>query len=159
MSEERGKNQGNDKKILMFGCSVAGLLMLGTVVVLAVIAVPNYLSMNQKAKRAEIPLNLKGIKMAQLAYQQEFDVYVSARPYPPYPSKTTQPWMRSASDGFAVMDWSPDGDVRGSYWVDVGPTNFTVTGICDVDGDGVFATYVATKSENPNAPITAPNIY
>ena len=56
-------------------------------------------------------------------------------------------------------DFRPNGDVRGSYMVSTTNTNFTATGISDVDGDGVYATYQATKSENPNAPTTAPDVY
>ena len=145
--------------ILIAGCAFGGLVLIAIVGIVAAIAIPNYVSMNYKAKRAEIPMNLKSIKTAQLMYEQNFDVFVSASPYPPYPSKTTNMWVKSSSGGFATLDWQPDGDVRGSYWIEVSSTNFTATGISDIDGDGVYATYVATKSENPNSPTTHPDVY
>ena len=37
--------------------------------------------------------------------------------------------------------------------------NFTAIGISDLDGDGVYATYIATKSLNPNNPITPADVY
>ena len=100
-------------------------------------------------------------KTNQRRLQHRFDVYVRVDRYPSSPTKTTQQWSVGASGGFKTLDFRPDGDVRGSYWVEVSPDgkNFTATGISDVDGDGVYATYVATKSENPNSPTTAPDIY
>ena len=161
MSEE---NNGTAKKagtaaVLVIGCAVGGLILLAVVGIVAAIAIPNFVSMQYKSKRAEIPMNLKSIKTAQIMYEQDFDTFVPAAMYPPYPTKTTNMWIKSASGGFEVIDFQPDGDVRGAYWVEVSANNFTATGISDVDGDGVYATYVATKSENPNSPITAPDIY
>ena len=37
-------------------------------------------------------------------------------------------------------------------------TYFMITGVSDVDGDGNFATYVATKTMNPRL-ITPPDVY
>jgi uncharacterized tellurite resistance protein B-like protein len=114
----------------------------------------------KKTKRGEVPLNLKGIKTVELAYEATFDVYVTAAPYPEKSSgDKTKKWSKGSSGGFATLGWSPDGDVRGTYWVTTTVTNFTAYGIIDVDGDGVFATYKATKSENPNVPITGPDVY
>ena|GEM_PF-802925 len=137
----------------LIGCSfVAFLLILA-------IAIPNFVAMQYKSKRAEIPQNLRAIKTAQIAYENEFDVYVKCAAYPFYPTKMPQQWIRSSSGGFQTIDFYPDGDVRGSYMVSTTATNFTAIGISDVDGDGVEATYTATKSENPNSPITAPDVY
>jgi hypothetical protein len=112
--------------------------------------------------RAEVPMNLKGIKTAEISYEANFDVYVSAEQYPPTSSgMKSKRWVYTDSGGFYTMGWSPDGDVRGTYWVTTSENeyNFTAWGIIDLDGDGVFATYKATKSENPNAPITPPDVY
>ena len=116
-------------------------------------------SLTYKAKRAEVPMNLKAIKTAQISYMQDYDVYVRCAAYPSVPSKEPQKWDVSASGGFKTIDFQPSENVRGSYMVATTPTNFTAIGIIDVDGDGVYATYIATKSENPNAPITAPDVY
>lgn len=156
MSEE--KKSGPIIMVLL-GCLALGCLAVPVVGILAAIAIPNFISMQYKSKRAEVPTTLKGIKSAQLAYDAEFDTFIDCDPYPYYPSKVFQDWTMSESGGFSVLGWMPDGGVRGSYWVEVNGYDFTATGISDVDGDGIYATYVATKSMNPNSPITSPDVY
>ena len=160
MAEESKKAVGTGAMVLI-GCGVFGALGMAAIGILAAIAVPNFISMQYKAKRSEIPVNLKSIKTSQIQYESDFDVYVRVAPYPSTPTKTTQQWVKNRSGGFVTLNWAPDGDVRGSYWVDIAPNgqNFTATGISDVDGDGVYATYIATKSESPNTPITPANVY
>jgi hypothetical protein len=92
---------------------------------------------------------MKGIKTAELAYESNFDVFVTAAQYPPEPNINGTKWVRSSSGGFYTLGWSPDGAVRGSYSVTTTTTDFTVLGIGDVDGDGTLETYRATKSLNP----------
>ena len=146
---------------LIVGIGCLGLLCLGVPVggFFAAIAIPNFVSTQYKSKRAEIPMNLKAIKTAQIMYESNFDVLVDCDQYPYFPTKTTQQWRVSESGGFATIGWAPDGDVRGSYWVETNNYDFTAYGVSDVDGDGVYATYVATKSTNPNSPITGPDVY
>ena len=121
---------------------------------------PPILKYKKSAMRSEVPVNLKGIKTAQLVYESEFDIYISAKPYPPQSSGATlKPWDESQAEGFSSVGWTPDGNVRGTYWVTTTSTDFTAYGIIDVDGDGQFATYVATKSQHPNTPMTGPNVY
>ena len=110
--------------------------------------------------RSEVPVNLKGIKTAQFAYEGGFDVFIEADPYPPISSgMTLKKWDPVQAGGFSVIAWEPDSDVRGTYWITTTTTDFTAYGIIDIDGDGNFATYKATKSENPNSPITPPDVY
>ena len=135
------------------------MIVVAIIGILAAIAIPNFVTMQYKSKRSEVPMNLKGIKTAELAYESNFDVFVAATAYPSSPTKTTQQWVKGSSGGFATMGWSPDGDVRGSYTVTTTTTNFTATGTSDVDGDSTQATYIATKSENPNSPTTGPDVY
>ena len=135
------------------------MIVVAIIGILAAIAIPNFVSMQYKSKRAEIPQNLKAIKIAEIAYENEFDVYVKCSAYPASPTKTTQIWTKSASGGFRTIDFTPSGEVRGSYMVSTAQFNFTATGVSDVDGDGVSATYITTKSSNPNNPTTAPDVY
>ena len=135
------------------------MIVVAIIGILAAIAIPNFVSMQYKSKRAEIPQNLKAIKIAEIAYENEFDVYVKCSAYPASPTKTTQIWTKSASGGFKTIDFTPSGEVRGSYMVSTAQFNFTATGVSDVDGDGVSATYITTKSSNPNNPTTAPDVY
>ena len=91
------------------------MIVVAIIGILAAIAIPNFVSMQYKTKRAEIPSNLKGIKTAELAYESNFDVFVLAASYPGTPTKTVQQWVKASSGGFASMGWSPDGDARGTY--------------------------------------------
>lgn len=135
------------------------MIVVAIIGILAAIAIPNFVSMQYKSKRAEIPQNIKAIKIAEIAYMQDYDVYVKCSAYPATPTKTTQQWTKASSGGFKTIDFTPNGDVRGSYMVSTTSTNFTVKGLSDVDGDSVYATYEATKTENPNAPTTAADVY
>ena len=135
------------------------MIVVAIIGILAAIAIPNFVSMQYKSKRAEIPQNIKAIKIAEVAYMQDYDVYVKCSAYPSTPTKTTQQWMKASSGGFKTIDFTPNGDVRGSYMVSTTATNFTATGVSDVDGDTVYATYAATKTENPNNPTTPADVY
>ena len=105
-------------------------------------------SLLRRLQKDEAHDNLRAIKTAMLAYEQGFDVFVAAKPYlPKGPGK--KPWKSQEAGGFSIVGWKPDGEVTGTYWVEVERTKFTATGIIDVDGDGSYQTYVATKSSNP----------
>jgi len=146
--------------VLLVGCAVLGVLLLVCIGVLSAVAIPSYLSMHYKAKHTEVPTNLIGIKIAELQYESNNDEYVACKKYPRSSSgKKTQPWHKRNSGGFRTLGWMPDKDVQGQYWVTTTSTNFIATGIIDADGDGVFATYVATKSVYPLSPITGPDVY
>ena len=67
-------------------------------------------------------------------------------------------WNASESGGFQTLGWIPDGMVRGSYSVTTMADDFRAIGLSDIDGDGNYATYVATKSTSPMA-ITPPDVY
>lgn len=115
----------------------------------AAIAVPNFVEMQFRAKRAEVPSNVDGIKTAQLAYHAAFDTYVEVPRTPRgRPGKAAVVW--APAPAWQELGWAPDGAVRGVYWVDVSAdgSDFTVHGLSDVDGDFVQAEYTATKSVN-----------
>ena len=117
-----------------------------------------------KMKRGEVPSNMKAIKTSQLQYEANMNSFVKCAPYPfGTPGRDTKQWVKASSGGFETINWAPYGDVRGQYWVVTSESrnsnDFTIYGISDIDGDGVYATYTATKSTNPTAPITAPDVY
>ncbi len=140
---------------LIGGCGV----LIPVVGILAAIAIPNFVAMQLKSKRAEVPGYVSGIKTAELAYDASFDDFVavgSEAQARREVSKTPHPW-EGGSD-WDTIGWRPDGPVRGSYWVTVEGGDFTVHGICDVDGDGEYAEYIATKSQNATL-VSDPNTY
>jgi hypothetical protein len=110
-----------------------------------------------RARRAEVPSNVNAIMDVMNMHNAIYDSYVSVEP--PHPLGEPGPNMRPWDGGntmFNTIGWAPGGEVRGTYSVSTTPHStsvpggdFVVTGICDVDGDGVFATYTATKSIDP----------
>lgn len=107
----------------------------------------------QRSTRAEVPANVDGIKTSLLAYDAAFDVF-GPGDLPPNPrpkmavSPTPMAWVHRPD--WDMLGWSPDGDVRGTYWVKVNDagTDFTVYGAADIDGNGTIAMYTATRSIN-----------
>ena len=50
--------------------------------------------------------------------------------------------------GFVKLVWTPDQEeVWGAYQVVARGEHFTITGTCDVDGDGERATFTATEAD------------
>ena len=135
------------------------MIVVAIIGILAAIAIPNFVAMQYRAKRAEVPTNVSGIKTAELAYDAAFDTFIVESSFQPTSSvgKTQQTWV--SGTGFDTLGWSPDGKVRGGYRiVTLSSTDFRVTGISDVDGDGAQATYTAQKSIN-TVPTTQNDVY
>ncbi|MCK6527185.1 hypothetical protein L6R50_06345 [Myxococcota bacterium] len=135
------------------GLGCLGMLFLGGIVV--AIAIPNYLGMQLRAKRSELPTNLDSIRVAEMAYYAEWDTYLPCGGPPPDPaSLRTQPraWEEdAAAPCFRDLGWSAAGPVRGVYWVEVTQPGkdgvFTAYATADLDGDGEAAVYSATAGE------------
>jgi len=125
------------------------MIVVAIIGILAAIAIPNFVDMQYRAKRAEVPGNVDGIKTAQIAYDAAFDKYIEVSSWTPSSNiaKTQRSW--SSGTGFDTLGWGPDGKVRGRYKVtSKSSTDFLVTGDCDVDNDDSNATFTATKSIN-----------
>lgn len=142
------------------------MIVVAIIGILAAIAIPNFIEMQYRAKRSEVPSNVKGIKTAEMGYDAAFDQFVQISTAHPVATvgKTQVDWAGGNAD-FQKLGWAPDGKVRGQYSVGTtavgGSTaggDFTVTGICDVDGDAVPASYTATKSINATLN-TASDVY
>ncbi len=132
------------------------MIVVAIIGILAAIAIPNFVEMQYRAKRAEVPANVDGIKTAEMGYDAAFDEFVACAAHPSAtPSgKKAVSWAGGNTD-FQKLGWAPDGDVRGVYQVSTTAASgsasggdFTVTGDCDVDADAVIARYTATKSIN-----------
>jgi len=123
------------------------MIVVAIIGILASIAIPNFVSMQYRAKRAELPTNVEGIRVAETAYEASFDAWQEIANFNPTssPSKAKVTWVTGT--GFDTLGWAPDGRVRGAYRVtSLSSADFEVTGICDVDGDGNMATFTATKT-------------
>lgn len=138
------------------------MIVVAIIGILAAIAIPNFVAMQYRAKRAEVPGNVDGIKTAQMAYDAAFDTFIQQPAFIPRTiagtaiDKVQIDWP-ALGTGFATLGWAPDGRVRGAYNViSTSSTDFRVTGQCNVDGDGIIAQYTASKTTNalPNAATT-----
>ena len=105
------------------------------------------------ACRAEVPSNVKEIKEAQFIYEAMEDVFLQAERHPATVSGKNPVAWDFESSTFNQLSWAPDGTIRGAYSVTTtSPSaatpggDFKVVGVIDCDGDGVLATYTATKS-------------
>ncbi len=145
------------------GFSLVELMIVVAIIgILAAIAIPNFVAMQLKAKRSEVPGNVDGIKTAEMAYDAAFDGFLTTPTTEPTASslsKALVDWPTANPPGWASIGWRPDGQVRGQYSAATsGTTDFLVTGICDVDDDNSNATYTASKDQNAKA-TTAPDVY
>jgi len=138
---------------------------LGVGGILAAIAIPNFIAMSLKAKRAEAPTNVDGIRVAEKAYHHEWDTFTSAGPTPDFvPGRNPVPFAGENVDAFYNLGWSADGLVRCQYEVVAIPGNsgatddFVVTGTCDADGDGDVSIYQANRA-NKAEMVTYNNVY
>jgi type IV pilus assembly protein PilA len=131
------------------------MIVVAIIGILAAIAIPNFVDMQYRAKRAELPSNVDGIKTAELAYEASFDQFVRQSSFHPNASPNKQQRAWTSGSNFDTLGWAPDGNVRGSYVVNTNTTDFNALGDCDVDGDGSTAAYSATKTLN--ATMLSPN--
>jgi type IV pilus assembly protein PilA len=140
------------------------MIVVAIIGILAAIAIPNFVAMQYRAKRSEVPSNVDGIKTAELAYDAAFDRIIPVTATPSawsagLTAKEQAAWP--AGSAFDTLGWGPDGMVRGQYEVPAGEitsTNFRVHGRADVDGDSTPSSFTATKTINTTM-VSANNIY
>jgi len=147
------------------GFSLVELMIVVAIIgILAAIAIPNFITMQLKSKRAEVPGNVEGIKRAELAYDAAFDGYLTTAVQPRADGsldKDQVDWATTYTD-WQSLGWGADGKVRGNYVVAVvsgSPKTFTVTGHSDVDDDANVAEYTATQALNATITSTTQNYY
>lgn len=132
--------------------------------VLALVTIPLWLGSSTKARRSECPTVVDSIRTTELKVYEAFGEYVSADAAPRARTAVDQnavPW--ASNKGFNSMSWDPMfalglSELYGSYSVAATEDGFTVTGVCDVDGDGQRATFTATK-DTPATMTTPENVY
>ena len=136
------------------------MIVVAIIGILAAIAVPNFLSMQLRAKRSEVPTNLSAVRTTEQAYFHEFDTYtnVGLQPRNNAALNTQQTAWGTYSD-WTPLGWAPDGQVRGNYGVSGSTVSiFTATGACDVDDDSSVAIFTANQNNQPVMSTTT-NIY
>lgn len=116
---------------------------------LAAIAIPNFQALMLRAKRSEIMPHVTGIKLAEHAYQAEWDVFTACYLTPEdIPGRSPKPMGVGAGDQhpFAYLGWFFEGSGYGQYQVetDADHFEFTARGQSDIDGDGIYAMWEAS---------------
>ena len=136
------------------------LIAVAIVAVLILVAIPLLLSGSKQGQAAEVPLNVNAIRTAEIQYHDAFNEYISAEAAPRAPHAVDpNPVAWAPSRGFKRLSWSPGTEaVVGSYAVIATSKGFTVSGACDVDGDGARATYEASLEAEAKA-TSAENVY
>ncbi|MFZ5481047.1 MAG: hypothetical protein ACOZNI_30070 [Myxococcota bacterium] len=124
---------------------------------MAAMAVPNFVQMQRKAKRSEVPANLAAIAVAERAHFAANDRYVAVPRAVAALGKEAVPWVGGPE--WTQLAWSPEGEVRGSYWVELVGDGFVVHGAIDVDGDGVPAEYTLGHDGGEPVRVTPENVY
>jgi hypothetical protein len=148
---------------------VGCLCMVSVIGILAAIAIPNFLAMQLRAKRAEMPMNVDAIRTAEKAYHAEWDAFTTVQTCPPEwvglgTAQIGWDYSWDCYSGFENLGWTPDGMTRCRYGVVAlnDPTSaanddFEITAECDIDGDGLHSVYMANRASK--AWMVSPNNY
>ena len=122
------------------------MIVVAIIGILAAIAIPSFVAMQQRAKRSELPMNLDAIRTAEKAYKAEYDIYVACALNPGVPSAQPQAWGTPAG-GWDQIGWEPDGLVRSVYEVQAPTsTEFLAYAEADIDEDATNCRFEATHS-------------
>ncbi len=134
------------------------MIVVAIIGILAALAIPNFFNMQYRAKRAEVPVNVDGIRTAEIAYEAANDVFMELSEAPGgVMDKRLRAWTWPAD--YEALGFSPSGQVRGNYSAQLYEIfDFTVKGNCDVDADTRTAEFTATKSIRATM-VTAQDIY
>jgi type IV pilus assembly protein PilA len=138
------------------------MIVVAIIGILAAIAIPNFRNYQMKAKRGELPMNLKAIKVAEVSFQAENDTFLVLTASPvaiAALSAAKQTWADNGN--FAVVGWQPTGPVYGSYAgaaTTAIATDVSLTADSDIDGDGTTANYTAVADTTAPANETEPTL-
>lgn len=108
----------------------------------------------------ELAGNLSGIRTAELAYDAAFDEFLAMPPAPrPKEGLDTKKVAWPSGTPWDQLGWRPEGEVSGTYWVEVSADgqHFTVHGMQDADGDGTPAHWTTSDEQLPKA-LTPPDV-
>ncbi|MBN1334561.1 MAG: type II secretion system protein [Deltaproteobacteria bacterium] len=122
------------------------MIVVAIIGILSALAIPNFFAMQNRARRAEVPVNVDGIRTAEIAYEAANDIFMELSEAPGGAmDKRVRAWTWPPD--YEAIGFSPSGQVRGNYSAELYEIfDFTVRGQCDVDTDGRAAEYTATKS-------------
>ncbi len=161
------KDDGGGKVVVGLAIGAVGCMVLvGVIGILAAIAIPNFLAMQHRAKRAEGPSVLNDLRTAEIAYIAEHGELLPLGPCPASPpGRNPRSMDEPCAQAAKAVGWRYERPLRCSYEVravasgpeDDGP-DFTASVLCDVDGDGDEASYSASRDRRPEM-LTPNNVY
>ncbi len=133
------------------------MITVAIVGILASIAIPQYEVFLLRSKRAELPLNIDGIRTVEQGYHAEWGYYTATELTPTVvPGRTRSSWpLGLDSDSkWTLLGWVPDGPVYGQYQVTSNTmagdlAEFEAHGWADLDGDGNLCHYMANPQVKP----------
>ncbi len=141
------------------------MIVVAIIGILAAIAIPNFLAMQLRAKRSELPTNLDAIRTAEKAYHAEWDAFTSASDTPTaLPGRSQVAFTGGGYLSFENLGWVADGKVRGQYnttqsnATSADADDFTSIGLADVDGDSANSQYNCNRAEKSSM-VTSNNVY
>ena len=141
------------------------MIVVAIVGILAAIAIPNFMQMMLRAKRAELPANLDGVRTAEVGYHAEWGEFTSVQATPTaVPGRGTTVFTGSGYMAFDMLGWKADGQVRGIYMATAANTSvssaddFTATAQTDVDGDSNYVEYMANRARKAEM-LTQNNVF
>ena len=141
------------------------MIVVAIIGILAAIAIPNFLAMQLRSKRAELPTNLDAVRTAELAYFAEWDAFTTAVATPNIlPGRLPTAFAGTGLEAFELLGWTADGNVRGQYSSTAAPAtaafreDFLAVATSDVDGDTIAAAYNTNRTEKSYM-LTSNNIY
>jgi len=116
------------------------MIVVAIIGILAAIAIPNFLRFQLKAKSSEGKTNLSAIRTAEESYYAEYGVYVPALASPTAVAQNLKTTYVDAvaNEGFAIVGWSPEGDVFFNYAVETATNDdgFMASASADIDANG-----------------------
>ncbi len=116
------------------------MIVVAIIGILAAIAIPNFRNYSLRAKRSELPINLKAIKTASVAYQAEYDAFLTLGASPVASDAVDNTKNQWADNGgnYANIGWQPTGPLFGSYYTtSAGITTAAFAATSDIDADKV----------------------
>ena len=149
------------------------MIVVAIIGILAAIAIPNFVAMQLRSKRSEMPTNVEGIRTAELAFFNQYDTFVncSAVPSDGYAQGAPKDIGNLSGTGFDTIGWAPDGKVYAQYEAtadgeelpapkpDLQRTNerkqssggpgFDVTAVADIDQDSSTVSITGNRDVKP----------
>jgi type IV pilus assembly protein PilA len=124
------------------------MIVVAIIGLLAVIAIPNFLSYQARSRRSEAYVNLATVARLQQTYLAEQGEYFEAGSWPDFVtlyggdlSARKMAWDAASEAAYADLGWQPEGEVYYAYDTNTGATPctcsvcFTATAAGDVDDD------------------------